>query len=164
MSGLITPTIILLDSGPLGLVTHPKAGPEALNCQAWHRRLLQASHLVLVPEIIDYEHRREPLLGGAAKARQVQVLDAIKTNGYYLPLTTEAMLQAACFWADVRLAGRATADRHALDADVILAAQAVTLVPHQWEMPGADVLIATTNVGHLTRFTVAQEWQAIQAN
>ncbi len=161
MSTLLSPTIILLDSGPLGLVTHPKAGPEALACQEWHRRLLQAGHAALVPEIIDYEHRRELLLGGETKSKQVQVLDRIKDSGYYLPLTTAAMLQAAHLWADVRRAGRATADRHALDVDVILAAQALTLDTRQWEMPGADVLIATTNVGHLARFTPAQQWQDI---
>jgi len=156
------PVIILLDSGPLGLVTHPKASPEALACQIWHRTLLQAGHLVLVPEIIDYEHRRELLLGGGANAKQIQVLNSIKASGYYLPLTTAAILQAAQFWADVRRVGRATADRHALDADAILAAQAVTLDTHQWGVVGANVLIATTNVGHLTRFTDAQEWQDIQ--
>ncbi len=27
--------IILLDSGPLGLVTHPKANPDADACKQW---------------------------------------------------------------------------------------------------------------------------------
>ena len=27
--------IVLLDSGPLGHVTHPRGGPEAQECKAW---------------------------------------------------------------------------------------------------------------------------------
>jgi hypothetical protein len=43
----------------------------------------------------------------------------------------------------------------ALDGDVILAAQAIVL-----EAP--DVLIATTKVGHLSRFVPADLWQNIE--
>ena len=74
----------------------------------------------------------------------------------YLPLTTAAMRQAAEFWAQARQQGRPTADPHALDADVILAAQAATLDP------GRDqVVIATMNVSHLAHFADAREWQGI---
>ena len=44
----------------------------------------------------------------------------------------------------------------ALDGDVILAAQAVIL-----RSQGYDTTIATTNVGHLSRFTPAKLWQEI---
>lgn len=44
----------------------------------------------------------------------------------------------------------------ALDGDVILAAQAL-LVANE----GNEVIIATTNVGHLSRFVDAREWQDI---
>jgi len=73
----------------------------------------------------------------------------------YLPLTTAAMRQAAAFWAEARNARRQTADDKALDGDVILAAQAVTL-----PVPGA--VIATTNVGHLGRYAPAEVWRNIQ--
>lgn len=68
------------------------------------------------------------------------------------------MLQAAEFWAKARQQGRPTAPDLALDADVILAAQA-TILARQ----GDPVVIATTNVGHLARFASAQHWQHIQA-
>ncbi len=45
-------------------------------------------------------------------------------------------------------------DAREQDADMILAAQAVTL-----GMP--DVVIATTNVGHLSRFAAAELWRDI---
>ena len=44
----------------------------------------------------------------------------------------------------------------ALDGDVILVAQAILL-----RSKGYDVIIATTNVGHLERFTPALKWEAI---
>jgi len=42
-----------------------------------------------------------------------------------------------------------------VDGDVILAAQATTLGV-------ADVVVATTNVGHLSRFVAAEIWQQIR--
>jgi len=74
----------------------------------------------------------------------------------YLPLTTAAMRQAAVFWAQARQRGQPTADDKALDGDVILAAQAVTL-------GAAEVVIATTNVGHLSRFAPTALWPDVAA-
>jgi len=45
---------------------------------------------------------------------------------------------------------------HASDGDVILAAQALSLA-----VPGQQVLIATTNVAHLSRFVTADLWTNI---
>lgn len=59
----------------------------------------------------------------------------------------------------MRQAGLPTAERFALDADVILAAQARTLDAGFWEMPGAAIVIATSNVGHLSRLADAPLWQ-----
>ena len=77
-------------------------------------------------------------------------LDQLKSTTGYVPLTTTAMLQAAAFWAQARQQGQPTAPDPALDADVILAAQAVILARQ-----GDPVIIATTNVGHLSRYAPA---------
>ena len=151
--------IILLDSGPLGLITNPKGGSEAEDCKAWLRSLTPAGHLALVPEIINYEHRRELLLANLTQA--IARLDGFKSLGAYLPVSEAAYLQAAEFWAAVRRQGMPTADRFALNADVILAAQAATLDPAEWGQPGTPVIIATTNVGHLSRFADARLWRNI---
>ena len=64
---------------------------------------MTAGVAVRVPEISDYELRRELLRLG--KTRSVAVLDRYKAALGYVPLTTEAMLRAAAFWADVRREG-----------------------------------------------------------
>jgi hypothetical protein len=152
--------IVLLDSGPLGFVTNPRGNQEAQDCKNWLAALVPAGHLALVPEIIDYEHRRELLLVWLSQA--LMRLDAFKDAGAYLPVTEEAYLQAAQFWAAARKIGMPTADRLALDADVILCAQASTLDPSLLDRPpNEQVVIATTNVGHLSRFVSASLWRDI---
>ena len=107
---------------------------------------------MLVPEIADYEVRRELLR--ANKSRGVAKLDALASSVGYLPLTTAAVRKAAELWAEARQQGHPTASDQSLDADVLLAAQALTL--------GSEVVIATTNVGHLSRFVAAEEWHTIR--
>jgi predicted nucleic acid-binding protein len=159
--------IVLLDSGPLGLATHPRANAEALACQAWLRSLVAERHLVLVPEIIDYEHRRELLLRNALNA--LARLDAYRANDAFLPVSEAAYLRAAEFWADARRRGIPTADKLALDIDMILCAQAATLDPadfgrgtdRQTGVAAETIIVATTNVTHLTPFVDARHWQAV---
>lgn len=144
--------VVLLDAGPLGLVTNPKRSPQSIACAQWLQVSVTAGARVIVPEIADYEVRRELLR--AKKAKGLARLDALIDLLEYLPLTTAAMRQAAAFWAQARQQGQPTAGDEALDGDVILAAQAVAL--------GApDVVIATTNIGHLARFAPAALWQTI---
>lgn len=150
--------IVLLDSGPLGLVTNPNATPEAVACRQWLTDLPNAGHLPLVPAIIDYELRRELQLANLRRA--LRNLETLKTLGY-CPLTEAALLRAADFWTQARRQGMPTADRLALDADVILAGQAATLDPNEWGMARAGVVVATDNVGHLSRYVDARHWQEI---
>lgn len=147
--------IIILDSGPLGMVTNPQAKPPYLECQLWLDSLLQNGEMVLLPEIADYEVRRELIRAG--KERGIRKLDLFKKVITYRPLTTEVMLLAAQLWADSRRRGRPTAEANALDGDVILAAQAILEASE-----GNEVLIATTNVGHLSQLVDAREWRLIQ--
>ncbi len=147
---------ILLDAGPLGMVTNPRASGITLECQLWLEHQIQQSSIILIPEIADYEVRRELIRAG--KQRSVRQLDQLKAALEYIPLTTEMMLKAAELWAEVRQQGQPTADPSALDGDVILAAQAMIIAQQRQQ----EIMIATTNVGHLSRFTIAQHWQAIQ--
>jgi len=50
---------VLLDSGPLGLVTAPPRVVDARACSRWLAGLIGAGARVVIPEITDYELRRE---------------------------------------------------------------------------------------------------------
>lgn len=146
--------IVLLDTAPLGMVSNPKASLVNEECRRWLRGLLASGVRVVIPEIADYEVRRELLR--ARKVKGVARLDALKTTLEYLPLNTTIMLEAAALWAQARQAGTPTADAAALDGDVILAAQALSLT-----VSGKRVVVATSNVRHLELFVEAQEWQKV---
>ena len=143
---------IVLDSGPLGLVTNPGGSKEAAACGQWLLNVASGGATVMVPEIADYEVRRELLR--ARRTAGIARLDALIKQVEYLALTTSAMRQAATFWAKARQQGRPTAADPALDGDVILAAQAATL-------GRVEVIVATTNVRHLSRFVPAELWSDI---
>ncbi len=146
--------LVLLDAGPLGLLTRSPRIPESAACYAWLRTQLASGNRVLLPEIADYEVRRELLRLQVRTA--LRRLDALHLETVYLPLTTPVMRRAAGLWAQLRRDGMPTADPQALDGDVILAAQALEAL-----QPGETVVVATTNVGHLGRLVPAARWQDI---
>ncbi|MGI4791383.1 MAG: hypothetical protein ACRYFS_21350 [Janthinobacterium lividum] len=145
---------IVLDAGPLGLLANSKSPQASLDCHQWMRKHLASGIEIFIPEITDYEVRRE--LVQARLTKSIAALDALQDVLDYLILTTAVMRRAAELWAAVRQAGQPTADRHALDGDVILAAQALSL----GYAPG-EVIVATTNVSHVDRLIDAQLWQNI---
>ena len=146
---------IVLDSSPLGLISNPSANADVLAVTQWSRDCLAAGHQLYIPEVIDYEIRRELLRAG--KTIGIAKLDNLKSLFYYLPISTSAMLYAAELWAEARNRGFATGDPKKLDIDVILAAQALTLPP-----PRSNVIIATSNISHLSRFAPADNWTNIR--
>jgi predicted nucleic acid-binding protein len=148
--------VIVLDSTPLGLVTQPLKVPVPDACRQWMRAKIAQGIQVVVPEIIDYEIRRELLRAG--KSASIEKLDEFIAHPAitYLPLTTTAMKLAAELWAKARQQGKPTADPHALDVDVILSAQVIAA-----KFPPAEFIVATANVRHLTQFIPADLWENI---
>ncbi len=144
--------IVLLDAGPLGLATNPRRSAQSTACAQWRQAIVTDGVRVIIPEIADYEVRRELLR--ANKTQGVARLDALANRLEYLPITTAAMREAALLWAHTRQRGQPTADNKALDGDVILAAHATTL-------GSPDIVVATTNIGHLSRFVSSDLWQNI---
>jgi predicted nucleic acid-binding protein len=142
---------IVLNSTPLGILCNPRTTAQVSECRQWLDNLLAAGRRVIIPEITDYEIRRELI-------RRASVVALGNLDGYgrqleYLPITTVAIRLAANLWAQARNAGQPTAPDPALDADVILAAQALSL--------NAPVVVATSNPRHLSRFVAAELWSNI---
>ena len=146
--------IVALDAGPLGLVSNARGKPEADRCRQWIKALAAPGVRVIVPEIADYEVRRELVRAGASSG--IERLDRVKRTLDYVPLTTDAMLLAAEHWARSRRIGRPTGPDHALDGDAILAAQAILAAG-----PDDEVIVATKNLGHLGQFVDARPWESI---
>ena len=135
---------VMLDSGPLGKIAHPRPNPEI---SEWLIKVLRADITVIIPEIADYEVRRNLLLSDLKKS--VIRLDQLKQVLFYQPITTEIMLNASILWAKARKIGKPAADPKELDGDVILSAQALY----------ADAIIITENIGHLSLFAEAIHWK-----
>ncbi|MEH2460898.1 type II toxin-antitoxin system VapC family toxin [Nostoc sp.] len=132
---------VLLDTYPLSQVTHPKVNPKV---QQWLRSLGKIETVTRVPEIADYELRRELLRQG--KQKSIDRLNKL-SQICLIPLTPETMQKAAELWAWVRNQGKPTASNESLDGDVILAAQAIIQLKSFDE-----VIVITTNLKHISRF------------
>lgn len=144
---------LLLDTGVLGQLCHPvKSKYQSLH--DWLGEVLRVKSLetcVILPEICDYELRRKLLhlvRKGQASAKSLRHLDHPATLFDYLPLETATMRKAAELWADARSRGLPTARDESLDADAILAAQAVLI--------GGTII--TSNRKHLAQFVAVREW------
>jgi len=139
----------------LGLLSDPKMSSHSQQVDDWATDRLRAGDRLAVPEIADYEVRRE--LMRADKKLGIARLDKLCAGCLYLPLNTPVMHDAASLWAAARNAGRTTARPHALDCDVILAAQARSAQAAY----GRETVVVTTNVEHLSRYTDARLWSDI---
>ena len=141
--------VVLLDSGPLSKLIHPRADEEITS---WFVGAQRSGYDLRVPEICDCEVRRE--LIRAALTKSVDRLDALSNLLGYVAITTDTMRLAATYWAAARNEGRQTADDKVLDADMILCAQAGSL-----SGAGQNVVIATENISHLSLFANAKHWR-----
>src|SRR5205823_313614 len=136
----------------LSLVTQrPGKSAHADACRLWMKSLLRTGIHVYVPEIADYEVRRELVRSGSTTG--AARLNRLRQSARFLPITSDAMLLAADLCARARNGGWATADPHALDGDVILAAQTLLL-----GLPVGEIIVATVNVRHLSRYLAADLW------
>jgi predicted nucleic acid-binding protein len=147
------PAILLLDSGPLGELCHSSPGIQG-RVQAWQVQVLTNGDTVYVPEVADYELRRKLLhLISHSQAQPISLarLNQLAAVFDYLPVSTDMWRAAAQLWADARTQGTPTAPDAALDADMLLAAQARAV--------GGTVI--TTNTRHLSRFVQVIDWTTI---
>jgi predicted nucleic acid-binding protein len=149
--------IIFIDSGVLGKLCNPNSSPDAIAAKEWLFKLLSRGVRVVSSDICDYEVRRGLILSQQKNPhiQGIVKLDEIKELIEFLPVSNEALLIAASLWADARTRGQPTADDRSLDADLIICATWRLLTINE---PGRFISIATTNVKHLSRFAVAENW------
>lgn len=144
---------LVLDTVILGQLCHPRSRKNQPVVQ-WLDTLAgdtENAFKIYVAEICDYELRRKLLHlipKGQSTETSIRRLDFLSMLFNYLPLDTNTMREAARLWADARLAGWPTARESSIDADVILAAQAMSV-------GGA---VVTTNRKHLSRYVPTVEW------
>ena len=150
--------LVALDSGPVGLLTHPKPSQTAEACRFWLESLLEQNTRVLLPAICDYELRREYYRRGTMRA--LQKLDELHQVVETLPINDLVLRRAAEVWAQAWRSGIPSASPKALDVDCILIAQVrfaverAALMENEW-------IIATTDLGDLKRHAPAARWQDI---
>ena len=152
--------IVFVDSGILGKLCNPNRTEETVAVNNWLFSLLGKGVCVVSSRVCDYEVRRSLILESLRKSNinSIQELDDLYNYLTFLPLTDEVMQEAADIWAEARVRGMPTADEKSLDADVIICAQYKLL---EKEYPGRYIVIATTNVDHLSRFAEAKGWNDI---
>lgn len=142
--------IHLLDTGPLGLLAHDRP-VHRIRIQTWLVQELTAGGTVYISEVADFEVRRELtrlIRAGQLPPSRLNRLDQLANLFVYLPVSTAMWRRAADLWADARQQGLPTASAAALDADVLIAAQA------------AEVLatVVTNNPGHMGRWVTVRVW------
>jgi hypothetical protein len=154
--------IVVIDNVPLRLLTNPNnKRKDVFNCLQWYNKLTRNRVLICLPAIIYYESRRQLLLnklngkdfGGLERLDEFK---SLKTT-FYQPITTEIIVKATELWAMSRKKNEATAHSEAIDADVILAATAITLAS-----TGEHTIVATDNIHHIARYTPAKRWEEIK--
>ncbi len=160
---LLRPIAVILDETPLSLLTQKQGHPQGDVCKAWYLALEAAGSRFYVPEIADFEIRRELLrvavkTGSTASVGRLDIFIAAEADRY-LPLTTPAVRLAAALWAQVRNQGRTTAPPEALDGDALIAAQANLFNSAAFGL--SATVVATANVGHLSALTNAALWRDI---
>jgi hypothetical protein len=156
-----TATHILIDSGVLGKLCNPNSSPEVEAAREQLYALLAKGIYIVSSQICDYEVRRSLILNSmkGLTSEGIDNLNKLAEFIDFLPVNNTVLKEAASLWAEARIQGIPTADDKSLDADVIICAQFKLL---EKEYPGRYIVIATTNVKHLSRFTEAKEWQAIE--
>ena len=143
--------VVLLDTGPLGLVTNPKRSPTSMACAQWLQALVTANRRVIIPKLPTTNYAAN-CCGQTSSRVAARCSD---TAPRVPPDYNRGDAQAAEILVQARQLGQPTAGDNTLDGDMILAAQATTLGV-------SNVVIATTNVGHLSRFAPAELWQSIR--
>jgi predicted nucleic acid-binding protein len=157
--------IVFIDTNILGLISNENIYfDEAQQCKKWFSTLLIRSVRVVTSDLCNYEEMRGLLSSSILKkevAPGIKSLEFLKADGFleFLPVSTEALDLAAKLWARASTSGQTTRDEKDIDIDIIISAQYQLL---RNEFPGQQVIMATTNLKHLSIFCEAAHWRDIK--
>jgi predicted nucleic acid-binding protein len=154
--------IVLLDSNILGLINSRRTSPEAIACDRWFHHTFRRASLVS-SELCLYEVRRGLLKASLQADKPVpglQGLQELEEEGWveFLVADRQVLNIAADLWAKAAASGQTSRSDKDIDIDIIIAAHYQILVD---EYPGREVIVATKNLKHLSRFCTAANWQDI---
>jgi predicted nucleic acid-binding protein len=152
--------IVLIDSGVIGKICNPNPSNEVNAVKEWMYSLLAKGVVIVTSQICDYEVRRSLLLNSikGASSESLDNLERLSKIIEFLSVSDTVLKKASLLWAEARNRGLPTADEKSLDADIIICAQWQLLAE---QYPGRYVVIATTNIKHLSRFAEAKLYRDI---
>lgn len=141
---------IAIDTNILSKICYPAPESNRIVVNKFKEIISSGQFRVLIPEICVYELKRSLLLnqlnlkepGSKSLARLQELLSAFEM----ITMDSSDFNLAADLWAQARASGFSTAGDKALDADVLLAAQAIK----------ASCVVITENIKHLQRYTTAK--------
>jgi predicted nucleic acid-binding protein len=156
--------IIFLDSNILGLLCNVNGLSEGVACRSWFSTQYNRGSRIVSSDICTYEVRRGLLKASIISPESVPgllALNSIRNDGYleFLPISTEVLDLAAEIWAEAAADGRTTRDDKNIDVDIIISAHYQLLVDTHL---GQQVIVATKNLKHISRFCQAANWQDIK--
>jgi hypothetical protein len=157
--------IVFLDTNILGLVCNKNTSfDESQQCKKWFDTLFLRGVRIVTSDLCNYEVMRglkTSSIRSGQVAPGIQSLESLKSDGFleFLPVATEALDLAANLWAGASTSGRTTRDEKDIDIDIIISAQYQLLKD---EFLGQRVIMATTNLKHLSIFCEAAHWRDIK--
>jgi predicted nucleic acid-binding protein len=140
----------LIDSGPLGILANPRWLARR-DLQTWIHSEVRQGHQFVSSEVVIYEVRRELcrlVFSDVIPKSRLDRLDYVCQAYSILSMTSKDWNLAADFWAEARAKGYPTSHPEALDADVLIAAQATN----------EDLVVLTMNSRHMNQFAPVREW------
>jgi predicted nucleic acid-binding protein len=145
---------LALDTCVLGKICHPAAKANHAVCGWFDKILASNEHQIYLPQIVDYELRREYLRMGKQKqggGKSLERLNFMVETFDFVMLDSLTMQNAAELWAEARSKGKPTDHEKSLDGDVILAAQALSV----------RAVVVTENIKDLSRYVETKQWVEI---
>lgn len=140
----------LLDTNIASKICFPKH-KDNKDIALWFIKFINnQDHEIYMPEIVSYEVRRglkyKELKDNSCK--HLERFEALSKHLIFLPLNSNVFGIAEELWAKARMSGTPTAGNDSIDADVILAAQAL-------DIHGS---VITENTKHLKNYVKIYHW------